>query len=64
MNEAEEPKSKPFSKFSAVVDGIKNIEGIDLTAAIAYAKFYYEDTESIEDNLARITKICCNVTAC
>jgi hypothetical protein len=62
MNEAEEPK--PFSKFSAVVDGIKNIEGIDLTAAIAYAKFYYEDTESIEDNLARITKICCNVTAC
>lgn len=51
----EPPSSKPFAKFTAVVNGLQTIDGID--TAMAYAKFYFDHDQSIEDNISRITDI-------
>lgn len=54
MNEITE-QPKPFDKFTAVVKGLETIDGID--AAMFYAKFYFDNDQSIEDNINRITDI-------
>lgn len=51
----EPPSSKPFSKFTAVVNGLQTIDGID--TAMAYAKFYFDNDQSIEENISYITDI-------
>jgi hypothetical protein len=46
---------KPFAKFTAVVNGLQTIDGID--TAMAYAKFYFDNDQSIEENISNITDI-------
>lgn len=44
---------KPFAKFTQVVNALTTINGLD--SAMAYAKFHYEPTESVEENINRIS---------
>lgn len=58
--------SKPFSKFTQVVEGLQSsvlwpefeAKAEDLLPTIIhYCKFHYEDNETVEENIDRITQI-------
>jgi hypothetical protein len=51
----DDSKPKPFSKFTEVVKALTDLE--DLNIAMAYAKFYYEHEQTVEENITRITNI-------
>jgi hypothetical protein len=56
--------SKPFSKFTQVVEGLQSsvlwpeVEAESLLPTIIhYCKFHYEDNETVEENIDRITQV-------
>jgi hypothetical protein len=60
MDATETPK--PFANFTKVVEGLRTLASIGpdddgLATAMAYAKFHYDATKSVEENIDYIGNI-------